>query len=84
MTIPFERTEELVNTQFAPVAALSAYYQDEQIFQPLEMVQLSMKTIVFSPTNKLIQVFLSILTGCPHLSVVNRDLERNNIPIWLA
>lgn len=84
MTITFDLTPELVNTQFAPVAALSAYYQVQQVLKPLERVNIPMKQIDFSPTEKLIQVFLSILTGCEYLSVVNTRLrpERALAQVW--
>jgi hypothetical protein len=84
MTILFGLTPELVNTQFAPVAALSAYYQAYHLFEPLQTVPIAMKTLDFSPSNKLIQVFLSILTGCEYLAVVNTRLrpERQLAQLW--
>jgi hypothetical protein len=84
MTISFGLTQEVVNTQFAPVAALSVYYQRYHLFEPLETVQIEMKTLDFSASNKLIQVFLSILTGCEYLSVVNTRLrpERQLAQLW--
>jgi hypothetical protein len=84
MAISFGLTPELVNTQFAPVAALSTYYQAYHLFEPLQTVPIEMKTLDFSPSNKLIQVFLSILTGCEYLSVVNTRLrpERQLAQLW--
>lgn len=84
MAITFDMTEELVNTQFAPVAALSTYYQAQRVLKPLESVNIKMKTIEFSPQNKLIQVFLSILTGCEYVSVINTRLrpERQLAQVW--
>ena len=84
MTISFGLTQEIVNTQFAPVAALSVYYQGYNLFEPLETVQIEMKMLDFSPSNKLIQVFLSILTGCEYLSVVDTRLrpERQLAQLW--
>lgn len=73
--ITFGLTDEFCNTQFAPVAALWAYYQAYQVLKPLEKVHLEMKTVDFSPTDKLLQVFVSILTGCEYLSVVNTRLR---------
>ena len=75
MIVTFGLTEEFFNTQFAPVAALWAYYQAYQVLKPLENVNMEMKTIDFSPTDKLVQVLLSILTGCEYLSVVNTRLR---------
>lgn len=84
MTLTFGLTKKFVNTQFAPVAALSAYYQVYQVLKPLESVNIPMKIIDFSPTDKLIQVWLSILTGCEYLSVVNTRLrpERQLAQVW--
>jgi hypothetical protein len=84
MTISFGLTQEVVNTQFAPVAALSVYYQGHDLFEPLETVQIEMKVLDFLPSTKLIQVFLSILTGCEYLSVVNTRLrpERQLAQLW--
>jgi len=84
MTISFGLTQEIVNTQFAPVAALSVYYQEYKLFAPLRTVQIEMKKLDFSPSNKLIQVFLSILTGCEYLSVVNTRLrpEGQLVQLW--
>ena len=43
MTVKFSQTDELVNTQYAPMAVLLAYYQQNQVLgvlaQPLKMVQ---------------------------------------------
>ena len=38
MSIEFGLTNEPVNTQFAPVAALLDYYVQQKVFEPLEMV----------------------------------------------
>jgi hypothetical protein len=75
MTIKFDVTDELVNTQFAPVAALAAYYQDQNVLEPLQKVVPTVKKSDFSLPNQLIQVLLSILTGCEYLSVVNTRLR---------
>lgn len=84
MTLTFGLTDELVNTQFAPVAALSAYYQTYEVLKPLETVAVPMKTVNYSPANKLFQVFLSVLTGCEYLSMVNTRLrpERKLAQVW--
>lgn len=84
MTISFGLTHEVVNTQVAPVAALSVYYQGYNLFEPLETVQIEMKMLDFSPSNKLIQVFLSIVIGCEYLSLVNTRLrpERQLAQLW--
>jgi hypothetical protein len=75
MHITFGYTDESVNTQYAPLAALLAHYQDKQLLKPLENVALALKTRDFSPSDKLIQVLLSILAGCETLSEVNVRLK---------
>jgi hypothetical protein len=78
MTITFGFTDELTNTRFAPLAALSAYYQQHQVLAPLADVQIPMKIREFSPADKLIQVLLSVLAGCATLSEVNATLKSEN------
>ena len=67
--------EANINTHYAPLALLSAHYQQHQTLKPLEMVDVAMKTVRYSPTSKLEQVFLSILAGCEYLSEVNCRLK---------
>jgi hypothetical protein len=75
MMIEIGFTDELTNSQYAPLAALSAHYQHHHVLEPLEHVQIPMKTRDFSPISKLTQVFLSILAGCETLYEVNTQLE---------
>jgi hypothetical protein len=75
MTIEFGLTDGSVNTQYAPLAALSAHYQQNLTLKPLQEVQLPIKERDFSPPDKLIQVLLSILAGCETLSEVNLRLK---------
>lgn len=84
MTIEFGLTDELCNTQYAPLAALCAHYQQNQVLAPLERVQIGLKERDFSPTDKLTQVFLSVLAGCTTLSEVNTRLksESRMAAIW--
>jgi len=74
MSIKFGLTDELVNTQFAPVAALAAYYQAQNTLEPLELVIPVIPKSDFSLANQLTQVLLSILSGCEYLSMVNTKL----------
>lgn len=67
--------EGFVNTQYAPLAALWAHYAHQQTLRTLEMVEIGIKTVVYSPTSKLQQVLLSILSGCAYLSEVNTRLK---------
>jgi hypothetical protein len=75
MTITFGFTDELTNTRYAPLAALSVRYQQQQLLGPLAQLQIPMKIREFSPADKLIQVLLSILAGCETLSEVNTTLK---------
>jgi hypothetical protein len=72
------------NTRYAPLAALSAHYQQNQTLQPLEMLDIAMKTVRYSPICKLQQVFLSILAGCEYLAEVNCYLkpEHGLAQVW--
>jgi hypothetical protein len=76
VTIELSLTDGLTNTNYAPLAALSARYQQNQRLKPLEGVQIPVRTRVFSPCDKLIQVLLSILAGCETLSEVNSTLKQ--------
>lgn len=79
MTLEFGRTDELVNTQYAPLAALLAHYQQNQVFKPLSKVRLVMKSRDFTPYDKLEQVVVSILAGCRTLSEVNQKLRQEQL-----
>lgn len=76
--------ETATNTRYAPLAALSAHYQENQTLKPLELLSIPMKTVRYSPICKLQQVFLSILTGCQYLSEVNCRLipEQALAQVW--
>ena len=75
MTIQFGLTKELVNTQFAPVAALAAYYERQQALEPLQIIIPAVAKSDFPLANQLTQVLLSILTGCEYLATVNTRLS---------
>lgn len=75
MTIEFGLSDELMNTKYAPLAALCYYYQQTGMLAPLEQVQIPMKNRCFSVASKLIQVLVSILAGCETLSEVNPKLK---------
>lgn len=79
MNIEYGLTDdELVNTKYAPLAALAVYYQQNLTLRPLERVQIPMKERGFSPASKLTQVLLSILSGCVTLSEVNVKLREEH------
>jgi hypothetical protein len=75
MTLEFGQTDEFVNTQYAPLAALLAHYQQNQVLKPLQQVAIPMKSCEFSLCDKLQQVLISILAGCETLSEVNQKLK---------
>jgi hypothetical protein len=75
MNLDIAFTDEFTNTQYAPLAVLCAHYQSTQLLEPLQQVPIPMKTRVFSPGDKLLQVLLSILAGCGPLSEVNQRLK---------
>ena len=81
MTLEFGQTDELVNTQYAPLAALLAHYQQNQVFNPFDEVDIMMKSRDFTPYDKLQQVVVSILAGCQTLFEVNQKLKSER---WLA
>jgi len=71
-----EKTGEcLVNTQHAPLAALLAHYQRNETLKALEMVDMDIKSVDYTPASKLQQVVLSILAGCQYISEVNAHLR---------
>ena len=75
MGIEIGETQEEFNTQYAPLAAILATYQAKRMFQPLENIEIGMKSRDFTPTDKLIQVLISIVADCETLSEVNLRLQ---------
>ena len=75
MSLEIDFTAEFTNTQYAPLAVLCAHYQSKQLLDPLKQVPIPMKSRVFSPGDKLIQILLSILAGCGPLYEVNERLK---------
>ncbi len=75
MNLKIGLTEELTNTQFAPIAVIFALYQQNNRLEPLKNVLLKMRNRDFSPTDKLIQILVSILAGCETLSETNAQLK---------
>jgi hypothetical protein len=84
MTIEFGLTDELVNTKYAPLAALAVRYQRNQTLEPLEGVRIPMKHRGFTPADKLQHILVSILAGCVTLSEVNTKLgpEPRLAQVW--
>jgi hypothetical protein len=75
MAYEFCLIDDHCNTQYAPLAALSAKYRAEKTFEALSEVEFAMQTRTFSPAEKLIQVLMSILAGCETLAEVNSKLK---------
>ena len=75
MRLEFDTTDALTNTQFAPVAALMAYYATQKVLEPLQSVTSGSQKGEFTLAEKLEQVVWSILTGCQYISVVNSQLR---------
>lgn len=75
MRLQFGLTDELTNTQYAPLAALAAYYEAENALAPLQSVTSAGKTGDFTLFEKLTQVILSIMAGCEYISMVNTKLR---------
>lgn len=75
MSIEFGFTEELTNSQYAPLAALCVHYQRNQTLEPLVGVKIPIRERDFDTAHKLIQILLSILSGCMTLSEVNSRLK---------
>lgn len=79
MTLEFGQTDELVNTQYAPLATLLAHYRQEQVLQPLHEIEVEMKSRDFTSYDKLKQVVVSIFAGCRTLSEVNQKLRAERL-----
>ncbi|MFQ5448360.1 MAG: hypothetical protein ACE5FF_15655 [Saprospiraceae bacterium] len=75
MNLEFGLTDDFINTQYAPLAALFAHYQQAHLLGALEKVDLEMKTRDYSPVCKLKQVLVSILAGCETLTAFNTQLD---------
>src|SRR5215831_11607516 len=64
------------NTQYAPLAALGYFLQQQDFFAPLrEHVQLGCKTILHEPHQKLLDVVVSMLADCASLKQINTRLR---------
>jgi hypothetical protein len=64
------------DTNFAPLGVLGYCLTRTDFFQPvLAPVQLPLKMVQHSPSDKLLDVLLSILTGCRAISQVNTRLR---------
>ena len=79
MRLQIGTTDELTNTQFAPVAALMAYYDSQKVLEPLQSVTSAAEKGDFRLAQKLEQVIWSMLTGCEYIAEVNTKLRPERI-----
>ena len=79
MNIKIGFTDELTNTSYAPLVALFAHYQQNNLLEPLQSVRIPMRKGDFEPHEKFIQVLLSILASCETLFEVNSRLKHEQI-----
>ena len=75
MKLQFDLTPEFTNTQYAPLAALLAYYEAEKALEPLQLVTSATQNGNFTSAEKLEQTLVSILAGCEYISMVNTKLR---------
>jgi len=75
MVIAFGVTTDSTNTKFAPLVTLAAYYQAQNILGPLQSVTSAAKRGDFTLPDKLMQLFLSIMSGCEYIVEVNTKLH---------
>jgi hypothetical protein len=75
MKLQFGQTKEFTNTQYAPLAALLAYYEAEKALEPLQSVTSAAQSGDFTLAEKLEQTLVSILAGCEYISLVNPQLR---------
>lgn len=67
--------ETTVNTQHVGVAALSSIYQQDSRLDALSLVNIGLKAVDYTPTDKLQQMWLSIMCGCQTISAMNTSLK---------
>jgi hypothetical protein len=75
MAVEFGLTDGHFNTKYAPLAALAIAYRRRQMLEPLQNVDMRMKTREIEAQAKLTQALVSILAGCETLSEVNTKLR---------
>jgi hypothetical protein len=75
MKLQFGLTQEFSNTQYAPLAALLAYYEAEKVLEPLQSVTSATQNGDFTLAEKLEQTLVSILAGCEYISMINTKLR---------
>ncbi len=76
MSLTFGTTDALTNTQYAPLAALMRWYDEQAVLQPLQKVSNGPVKRGLTLANKLEQLFYSILAGCAYIVEVNTKLRQ--------
>jgi hypothetical protein len=84
MNLEIGFTEELTNTQYAPLAVLMAHFQQAGLLESLAGVEIPMRKREFSSKDKLVQILMSILAGCMTLSEVNGRLKSEGRLAWVV
>ena len=75
MTVQLGKTDERNNTQFASLAALVAYFDEQNVFKPLQLVSSAAEKGADGLGNKLYQILVSMMCGCTYISEVNTRLR---------
>jgi Transposase DDE domain group 1 len=70
-------------TAFGPLCALGHYLIQERVLEPLCGVEIAQKTVEHSPTQKLMDALIGILSGCEALYQTNCRL-RPDLPLQRA
>jgi hypothetical protein len=79
MSIDFDLTPEICNTQYAPLAALIVHYHRQKTLYPLSEVDIPIKSYKYSPICKLEQILLSVLAGCETLTEFNTKVRPERV-----
>jgi hypothetical protein len=74
---------EETQTAFGPLCLLGHYLTEEEVLEPLSGVRIAQKTVEHSPTQKLIDALVGILSGCKALYEINCRL-RPDLPLRRA
>jgi hypothetical protein len=70
-------------TTFGPLCALGHYLQTQGVLEPLCGVQIAQKTLKHSPTHKIIDALIGILSGCKALYEIDCRV-RPDVPLQRA
>ena len=70
-------------TTFGPLCALGHYLLKEGVLEPLSGVHIAQKTLEHSPTQKLIDALVGILSGCKALYEIDCRV-RPDVPLQRA